>query len=66
MIWSDLFLELGRLYQSLPAPDILILHLSGIDLGKVRSLDLIFTIRDDLVRFHLSSPIRYLFFRDNP
>lgn len=55
MVWSDLFNEFGILYLKWPAPDILILHLGGKDLGKVKTLNLIYTIRDNLLRFHFSS-----------
>lgn len=54
--WRQLYLMLSRLYQSRSFPSILIIHVGGNDLGRMRTLDLLFTIKNDLYRFKLTSP----------
>lgn len=44
------------LCQVWPPPTILVVHLGGNDLGNVRTLDLLFTIKRDLQRFLVTSP----------
>lgn len=56
MRWQHLFFHLSQLHQVWPPPSILIVHLGGNDLGSVRTLDLLFMIKQDLYRFHLTSP----------
>lgn len=44
MHWQDLFDELNLMFQKLPMPDVLILHLGGNDIGYIKTLDSIFQI----------------------
>lgn len=62
MVWENLFEELSSLFQSMPIPDILILHLGGNDIGRSKSLDLLFRIKNDLSQFSQSFPkVRVVF-----
>ena len=49
MGWEDLLFEFDRLLMSFPEPSILILHLGGNDIGQIKTLDLIFSIRDTML-----------------
>lgn len=54
-LWSNLYNLLARLMNVWPLPHVLIIHLGGNDLCKVRTLDLIFQIKSDVQRFQLVS-----------
>lgn len=54
--WNNLFCHLSALSQRWPSPNILIIHLGGNDVGKQSTLDLIFMMKQDLHRIHLSFP----------
>lgn len=45
-------------------PSILVIHLGGNDLGKVKTLDLLFMIKQDLQRFCITSPGTTLVFSE--
>ena len=64
MVWANLFEELGLLFQSMPIPDVLIIHLGGNDIGRSKSLDLLFQIKDDLGQLCQSFPELCLFFSE--
>ena len=64
MVWANLLPEVSRLLQQFPPPDGLIIHLGGNDIGKSKTLDIIFTIRDDLLRLQLSFPNTVLVFSE--
>lgn len=54
--WFQLYFHLSRMYQVGPPPSILVIRLGGNDLGNIRTLDLLFRIKQDLHRFKLTSP----------
>lgn len=56
MLWAGLFEEVGRLLRRFSPPDVFIIHLGGNDIGKQKTLDVIFSIRDDFHRLQLSFP----------
>ena len=56
MQWEQLNVQLARLCQLWPMPSILVIHLGGNDLGKCKTLDLLFKIKGDLQRFGLAFP----------
>lgn len=56
MLWSDLNLVMSQLLLHFPPPDVLIIHLGGNDIGKRKTLDIIFQIRDDLQTIQLTFP----------
>lgn len=49
MRWVDFLEKISELMCSLPAPDILVVHLGGNDLGLVKTLDLFFNIKHDFL-----------------
>ncbi|XP_040200106.1 uncharacterized protein LOC120932066 [Rana temporaria] len=62
--WHQLYFHLSGLSQRWPKPDVLLVHAGGNDLGKVRTLDLLFLIQRDLQRFSLASPGTILIFSE--
>lgn len=54
--WYQLYFHLTRLCQIWPPPSILVIHLGGNDLGNVKTLDLLFMIKQDLHCFSIASP----------
>ena len=66
MLWEDLIFELGRLYATYNAPDIMILHIGGNDIGKKKTFELISEMKDTLKFLKLVSPNTvFVFFRNN-
>ncbi|XP_069584087.1 uncharacterized protein [Ranitomeya imitator] len=53
MQWRDLVVELESLSFSRPPPDLIIIHLSGNDIGKIKTTDLLSIMRNDLYRLKL-------------
>lgn len=45
MVWGELLTELGTMAYGHPHPDIIIIHLGGNDIGKQKTLNLIFQIK---------------------
>ena len=64
MLWGDLIFELSRLYTLFSPPDILIVHLGGNDVGKLRTLDLINMMKDDFNFLSQASPASCLIFSE--
>ena len=56
MGWDELLFEFESLVSVWPEPNILILHLGGNDIGQMRTLDLIFGIRDTIQILRESYP----------
>ena len=56
--------ELSRLMCRFPSPDVVVIHLGGNDVGQRKTLDIIFSIRDDLLRIHLLFPTAKIIFSD--
>lgn len=63
-MWSNLMYTLHEILQNFPPPDVLIIHLGGNDIGKLRTLDIVFQIRDDLLRIKLSFPDTVIIFSE--
>lgn len=64
MRWADLNIELRKLIQRFPLPDVLIIHLGGNAIGKQKTLDIIYRIRDDLIRIQSSFPHSVIVFSE--
>lgn len=64
MLWSNFIKEFTRLLQFLPPPDNLVVHLGGNNIGCTKTLDLIFSIRNDFLRIQLSFPNMSLVFSE--
>lgn len=62
--WFQLYFHLSRMYQVCPPPSILVIHLGGNHLGKVRTLELLFRIKQDLHRFKLTLPDTMIVFSE--
>lgn len=62
--WFQLYFHLSRMYQVWPPPSILVIHLGGNDLGNIRTLDLLFGIKQNLHRFKLRSPYTVIVFSE--
>lgn len=64
MRWSDLRPVLSHLQDCWPIPKIIILHLSGNDLGKPKTSELISQIKLDLLCLHAVLPDTFLIFSE--
>ncbi|XP_040181424.1 uncharacterized protein LOC120915190 [Rana temporaria] len=64
MVWDDLVFELGRLYAVFPPPDILVLHLGGNDIGKVKTYELVNKMKDSFQFLKMVSPHTVLVFSE--
>lgn len=64
MSWFDLYPSLTTLYSSWPPPAVIILHLSGNDLGSYKTLDLNAQIKVDLLHLHVVLPSTILIFSE--
>lgn len=64
MLWEDLVFELGRLYALYTSPDIIVIHLGGNDIGKVKTLDLISSMQDTFRFLRINSPNTVLVFSE--
>ncbi|XP_068118230.1 uncharacterized protein [Hyperolius riggenbachi] len=64
MRWASFAPKILSLLDSWPVPDILIVHLGGNDLGKVRTLDLMSQMRQDFQQIHDSFPHTILVFSE--
>lgn len=63
--WSNLYYYISQLYLVWPTPLVLIIHLSGNNVGHMKTLDL--GVRHDLHHFKMSSPNTTIVFSDiNP
>lgn len=56
MIWEDLMTEFVKLCYGWPLPHILVIHLGGNDVGKRKTLDLVFSMQCFIQKFKALSP----------
>lgn len=54
--WTNLFLHISELFHSWPYPSMIILHVGGNDVGRLKTLDLMFLMKQDLHRLRLMFP----------
>lgn len=56
ILWEELLIEFGRILLVCPAPDILLIHLGGNDVGQQKTLDFILRIQHVIHQIKLSFP----------
>ncbi|XP_069582028.1 uncharacterized protein [Ranitomeya imitator] len=56
MKWSSFVLEFKKCLALFPTPDLVIFHIGGNDIGKVRTLDLLAIMRSDISSLRQSFP----------
>ena len=64
MLWGDLLFELSRLYSLYSAPDILIIHVGGNDIGKTKTFELLSEMKETFRFLRRSSPNSVLIFSE--
>lgn len=56
MRWNELRQTISYLHDRWPIPNVIIFHLSGNDIGRSKTLDLILQIKLDLLCLHAVLP----------